>query len=236
MSRRLGRSSEVPSTFHSLDRRHRDVAGDRLGERLGNVLRLSQFGIGDRALRRLVHNGAVTDPKRCAIDLPALRRQIEEQLAGGSRPAADRGTVLGVLPLPAVMPSSGARAVSAMISRMRAGSNRSSSAAAWVSSAREPCPASTLPVMTVIEPSRSMCSLCGDVAGSSPAEPSRPPPRGRHAHRGLGQGNLAADGNQQPSTEHFDKSRRERPQASRADRPAHRFPDRPDGRRNDRLS
>ena len=61
------------------------------------------------------------------------------------------GSVDGVVRLPAVMPSSGASAVSAMISRTCSAGTPSSSAAAWVICAREPWPPSTLPVMTVID-------------------------------------------------------------------------------------
>ncbi len=86
-----------------------------------------------------------------------------------------------------------------MISRMRAGSNRNSSAAAWVISAREPCPASTLPVMTVIDAVAIDVQSCGDAGGAAPAESSAASP----TPAALGQGDLAGDGDQQPGAEHL---------------------------------
>jgi len=61
-----------------------------------------------------------------------------------------------LVPLPAVMPSSGTMPVSAINNWIRDTGTRNSSAAACVSSVRDPCPASTLPVMTVIDPSFPM--------------------------------------------------------------------------------
>src|SRR4051812_26816557 len=90
-------------------------------------------------------------------------------------PCRTAGIVRGDVPLPAVMPSSGTRSVSAMMSWMRYAGTRSSSAAAWVISAREPCPASTLPVMTVMIPSLPMCSRAARFLAPPPANP--PPPR-----------------------------------------------------------
>ena len=52
--------------------------------------------------------------------------------------------------LPAVTPSSGVRAVSAVTSSMLAGGTASSSAATWISAVFSPWPSSALPVNTVI--------------------------------------------------------------------------------------
>ena len=113
----------------------------------------------------------------------------------------------GVLWLPAVMPSSGTRPVSAMISTMRAGSTRSSSAAAWVISPREPCPVSTLPVITVMTPSRSMCSRAATFVGPRPKKP--PPPAAPTSSTAtaplLGQGDVAGNSDQQPGAEDGDE-------------------------------
>src|SRR5512139_3419093 len=62
-------------------------------------------------------------------------------------------TLAGVVRLPAVMPSSGTRSVSAMTRRTCSTGTLSSSAAAWVSSARGPSPSSTFPLSAVIVPS-----------------------------------------------------------------------------------
>ena len=68
-------------------------------------------------------------------------------------PSRTAGTLEGVVRLPADMPSSGTWLVSAMSISIRSGATRSSSAAAWVSSARAPCPISIFPVNTVMRPS-----------------------------------------------------------------------------------
>ena len=76
--------------------------------------------------------------------------------------------------LPAVMPSSGVRAVSAVTSSIAAGETASSSAAIWIRAVRSPWPSSALPVKTVICPAASMRILessCGYLA-RSPGSPS----------------------------------------------------------------
>ena len=89
----------------------------------------------------------------CAGATFHCRRRARSAARGRCRgPGASRD-VAGVLRLPAVMPSSGTRSVSAMMRRIRSIGTRSSSAAAWVSSARAPWPPSTLPVSAVMVPS-----------------------------------------------------------------------------------
>ncbi len=92
----------------------------------------------------------------------AARRVKSSRAVAAARRTA--GTVEGVVRLPAVLPSSGTRAVSAITRRIRSTATRSSSAAACVSCAREPWPSSTLPVITVIVPSLLMWSRAATVA------------------------------------------------------------------------
>ena len=98
-----------------------------------------------------------SDDRPAIVRATALSRLGRYASAEASRAAAEAcrtvGTVEGVERLPAVVPSLGVRPVSAMITVMRSTGTRSSSAAAWASSARAPCPHSTLPVSNVIVPS-----------------------------------------------------------------------------------
>lgn len=64
---------------------------------------------------------------------------------------------IGVVRLPAVMPSSGVRAVSQRITRIRSSTTPSVPAAAMASSVRGPCPSSALPLKTVNIPSSPTC-------------------------------------------------------------------------------
>ena len=92
------------------------------------------------------------------------------------------GTSRGVVRLPAVMPSSGTRSVSAMTSLTRSTGTRSSSAAAWVSSARGPWPSSTFPLRAVIVPSsfrksRAVTGAASAQASGAATETRSPDPR-----------------------------------------------------------
>ena len=83
------------------------------------------------------------------------------------------GTVRGVLPLPAVMPSSGTRLVSAITNWIWLNGTRNSSAAAWLSSVRAPWPPSTLPVITVMVPSFPRCTRAAMLRAPPPPRPPR---------------------------------------------------------------
>ena len=173
--------TEVPSTFHSLTGVTRDVRPARLreepwrGPRPGPDRRRSWSGWS---------RACAIVPSRTSRVFGSTCHRFAASSTSNCRAAAapwrTAGTVRGVVRLPAVVPSSGTRPVSPMISRIFSGATRSSSAAAWVSSAREPCPISTLPVMTVIAPSRSMCTL---VPATSDRPAGRSPRGRRHACR-----------------------------------------------------
>ena len=123
-------------------------------------------------------------PSLTSSSLGAAFHRLAASSVNSSRAAAapcrTAGTVLGVVRLPAVMPSSGTRAVSAITNRILSALTRSSSAAAWVNWARGPWPSSTLPVITVI------VAILVDVkpGGHGPRAPAVAPP--------LAEGNLLA--------------------------------------------
>ena len=106
-----------------------------------------------------------------AMDVPFGERG--KQLARGGGGARTLGSVRGVVPLPAVMPSSGTRSVSAMTSETWARGTPSSSAAACVISARAPWPHSTLPVRTVMAPSLAIWRRASSGAGRPEPTPRR---------------------------------------------------------------
>src|SRR5262249_21742907 len=80
------RAHHLPIAYRS----EGDVAGNRLGERFGEIVGLSEFGVSDLVIGRFLCNRAVFYSQSGAIGLPSRGGQVEKQLARGGRSAADR--------------------------------------------------------------------------------------------------------------------------------------------------
>ncbi len=203
----VGPREDVPRTFHRADRRQPDVGRDRRANGLRRPRR-----------RRRGRRSRATVPRRSRRPCRRGTRRISRRhssawtasAASSPRAAAQpwriAGTVDGVERLPNVPPSSGTRPVSAMISRTRPAGTRSSSAAAWVSSARAPWPHSTLPVITVIVPSCPMWTRAASVRRPGPhpaATAATPSAAGSGALLGLG--TVRRHGDQQARAEDLEE-------------------------------